>query len=287
MIKFQTMNELYLKVLCNSPNEYIFTKSGAFITGECIGEKNFDFEKALLGPESNIVEAAIGHAVRKLTKENVPLMKVSFFGQSITYYADQGKHVVCYDLLPGETLSVESESLLAFTSNCKYSVRFLAQGMISQRGFMTSTITAQTPGACCAITSDGNPIVMSNIESGNTIEVDPDSVVAWIGSGYCDPDFKMDINWKNLIGQASGESYMFQWDMNRRASVIIQPNERISGIDVGIDSKNSQTATNNMGQTPTQALNNVSNSVQQAQEMLNGVSNITTPLGNIGKLLNL
>jgi hypothetical protein len=50
-----------------------------------------------------------------------------------------------------------------------------------------------------------------------------------------DPGFKMDLSWKNLIGQASGESYMFEW--TRGATVVIQPNERKSGIDIGMDGK--------------------------------------------------
>ena len=68
---------------------------------------------------------------------------------------------------------------------------------------------------------------------GSYMTADPDAVVAWVGA---DPGFKLDLSWKNLIpGQASGESYMFEW--TRPSTVIIQPNERTSGIDIGIDGR--------------------------------------------------
>lgn len=235
MLKFQTVNELALRITANA-NDIVFTKAGAFVSGECMGPKNFQFEKVLLGPQGNIGAALVGQLTRRFTGENLPLMKVTFRGESVTYYANCAQHVVCYELQPGETISVESENILAFTSQCKYSVRFLAQGIISQKGLATSTLTGTGPGAYVAILCDGNPLVMSNMQNGATIEVDPDAVVAWIGSGNCDPQFKMDLSWKNLIGQASGESYMFEWSSNQRATIILQPNERAgSGINIGMD----------------------------------------------------
>ena len=52
-------------------------------------------------------------------------MKVSLNGDSVTYYANYGQHVVIYQLAQGETISVESENILAFTQDCDYSVRFI------------------------------------------------------------------------------------------------------------------------------------------------------------------
>lgn len=161
-------------------------------------------------------------------------MKVKSSGQNITYYANEAQHVTVINLQPGQTLSVESENILAFTGDntIKYSVRFLAQGVISQKGLATSTLTGMGPGAQVAILTDGNPIVLSNMQNGAYLTADPDAAVCWMGS---DPGFKMDLSWKNLIGQASGESYMFEW--TRGATVVIQPNERTSGIDIGMDGK--------------------------------------------------
>ena len=127
---------------------------------------------------------------------------------------------------------MESENILAFTADCNYSVRFLASGIISQKGLMTSTLRGTGANSFVAILVDGNPMVLDNRKDGSTLEVDPDAMVAFIGA---DPQFKTDLSWRNLIGQASGESYMMEWASHNPAAVIYQPNERSGGISVGID----------------------------------------------------
>lgn len=233
MVVFETVNELSLKITC-SGSDVVFTKAGAFIGGECMGPKNFQFEKVLLGPHGNPLSAFGGQMLRRFTGENLPLMKVTFSGDSVTYYADRARHVVVVKLNPGERISVESENILAFTGDCNYSVRFIAQGVISQKGLATSTITGGGSNSYAAILVDGNPLVFSNMQTGSTIEIDPDTVVAWVGD---DPGMKLDLSWKNIIGQASGESYMFEWERGRSATIIIQPNERKSGVDISMDSR--------------------------------------------------
>lgn len=91
----------------------LFTKAGAFIAGENAGGKNYRFEKVLFGPQSNLGQAVLNSLARRVTKENLPLMKVNLNGDSVTYYANYGQHVVVYHLEPGETISVESENILA------------------------------------------------------------------------------------------------------------------------------------------------------------------------------
>lgn len=287
MVKFETVNELTLKVTSQG-NTTVFTKAGAFICGECFGQKNYQFEKVLLGPQGNPLQAAIGQLTRRFTGENLPLMKVSSNGENITYYANQAQHVVCYKLNMGETISVESENILAFTGDCRYSVRFLAQGVISQKGLATSTLTGNGPDAYVAVLLDGNPIVLSNMQNGSTLEVDPDAVVCWIGA---DPGFKLDLSWKNLIGQASGETYMFEWGAGRNATVIIQPNEREgSGVNIGMDGGSSgQRAQRQQNQTLGQAGQSIGNTLGQLGGMLGGNSggHGGGGLGNLGNLLGL
>ena len=227
MIKFQVVNELCLMITSTGGGEYVFTKAGAFIGGECLGNKNYSFSKVLLGPQANMGQALLGSLARRATGENLPLMKVEFAGESTTYYANNEQHVVVFQLQPGEALFVESENLLAFTAQCSYDVRFMGQGLISQKGMFTTRLAANGPEAFVAVLVDGNPIVLSNEQSGKTIQVDPDAVVCWTNS---DPAIKMDtLSWKNLIGQHSGESYMFEWHSGARTTVIIQPNERMHG----------------------------------------------------------
>lgn len=45
MIKFETINELTLKVTTTG-NDVIFTKTGAFIAGDRSGNTNYRFEKS-------------------------------------------------------------------------------------------------------------------------------------------------------------------------------------------------------------------------------------------------
>ena len=272
MYKLETLNELTLKATCDGSG-VLFTKAGAFIGGECYGNKNYQFEKVLLGPQGNPLQAALGQLGRRFTGENLPLMKVKSSGQNITYYANEAQHVTVLNLQPGQRLSVESENILAFTDNIKYGVRFLAQGVISQKGLATSTLEATGPNAQVAVLTDGNPIVLSNMQNGATLTADPDAAVCWMGA---DPGFKLDLSWKNLIGQASGESYMFEF--KNQAVVIIQPNERTSGIDIGMDGK---------GGKPTRQDNNLFR--QGGNQMFNGMGGNNNGagggLGGLGSML--
>ena len=216
MLTFETINELTLKVTCTG-NDVLFVKAGAFIAGDNSGPKNYRFEKVLLGPQQNLGQALFGQLARRVTGENLPLMKVNLNGDSVTYYANYGQHVVIYQLAQGETISVESENILAFTQDCDYSVRFIGVGVLSQKGLATSTLTARGKNAYVAVLSDGNPIVLSNIGKNNTISVDPDAVICWVGNGHCDP------------------SYQFEWPAGDNVTVIIQPSERQGGIRVSMD----------------------------------------------------
>ena len=232
MLIFETLNELTLKVTCRG-NDVLFTKAGAFIAGDS-PQKNYKFEKVLLGPQDSLARAALGSLIRRATGENLPLMKVTMNGDSVTYYANYGQHVVIYKLEYGE-ISVESENILAFTKDCDYKVRFIGVGVMSQKGLATSTLTGKGKDAYVAVLSDGNPLVLSNVETRNTIAVDPDAVICWIGQGNCDPTIRTDVNWKTFIGQASGESYTFEWSGGDPVTVIIQPSERSGGIKVSVD----------------------------------------------------
>lgn len=206
MLTFETLNELTLKVTCTG-SDILYTKVGAFIAGDS-PNRNYKFEKFLLGPQNRLAQAALGSFIRRATGENLPLMKVMINGDSVTYYASYGQHVVVYKLEYGEVISVESENILAFTQKCDCKVRFLSAGVMSQKGLVTSTLTGKGKDAYVAVLSDGNLLVLSNIDTRNTIAVDPDAVICWIGQGNCDPAIKTDMNWKTFIGQASGESIL-------------------------------------------------------------------------------
>lgn len=234
MLQFEVINELTLKVTCTG-NDVLFVKAGAFVAGANAGGKNYRFEKVLLGPQNNLGQALFGSIARRVTGENFPLMKVNFSGDSVTYYANYGQHIIVYHLEAGETLSVESENILAFTQDCSYGVRFVGVGVLSQKGLATSTLSANGKNAFVAVLADGNPIVLSNVLSGETISADPDAVICWVGNGNCDPRVSADVSWKTFIGQTSGESYQFEWHGGMGVTVMIQPSERRGGIKVSVD----------------------------------------------------
>lgn len=270
---FEVINELTLKIHMNA-GEYAFTKAGAFIGGESIGEKNYKFEKMLLGTSGNIAQDALRFIGKKLLGENLPIMKVNSHGENITYYANDEQHVTVVKLNTGECISVESENILAFTQDCDYSMRFLAQGVISQKGFATSTLTGRGPNALVALLTDGNPIVLSNVRNGAVLTADPDAVVAWSStSGKGDPKFKLDLSWKNLIGQASGESYMFEW--NTPVTVIIQPHERTSGLDISVDGRRTGS------QAQRQSNQTLSGAVGDAGSALGGAGDMLSHVGSM------
>lgn len=235
MLKFETVNELTLKITCTG-QDVLYTKKGAFIAGDNAGPKNYTFEKVMLGPQQNFGQALLGSLVRRATGENIQLMKVTFNGDSTTYYASYGQHVVVYKLAPNEIISVESENILAFTQECDYNVRFIGVGVLSQKGLATTTLTGRGDNSYVAIICNGNPIVLSNIGTNNTISVDPDTVICWMGgTNYNDPNIKADVNWKTFIGQSSGESYQFEWSAGTAVTVVLQPSERRGGISVSMD----------------------------------------------------
>ena len=111
MLTFEVINELTLKVTCEG-RDTLITKAGAFIAGENPGGKNYSFEKMLLGPGGSIGQALLGQFVRRIAGENIPLMKVNLHGNSTTYYACYGQHIVVYKLAIGETVSVESGNII-------------------------------------------------------------------------------------------------------------------------------------------------------------------------------
>ncbi len=249
MYQLSTLNELSLLAVNHQGGGQLFTKAGAMI-----GYKgNCKFEKVLLGPEGSPVSAALRQIGRRLTGENLPLMKVMSNGPTQSYYANLSQHVTVIDLPPNMSLSVESENILAFNDACSYSFKLLAQGVISQKGLFTSTFKAKAQGAQVAILTDGNPLVIDT-----PCCIDPDAIIAWTGS---DPGFKLDLSWKNLIGQASGESYMFEFK-NAGGKVIVQPSERKSGINLAIDSGRPDVQQNSLFGNQGQAHNQGQPSVQ-------------------------
>ena len=203
MFEFEVIDELMLRATCIDGGGCIYTKAGAIIAHQ----GNNKFDKVLLGPEGNAVKALFGQVARRLTGENLPLMKCTSGKGARQFYADSARHVVVLTLAQGQRLMVESENLLAFTDSCEYKSKFFGKGIVAQKGLFTTILVGRKAGAQVAVLSDG-----------------------------ADPQFKLDVSFKNLLGKmgASGESYQMEWSQPG-TQVIIQPSERKSGIKLAID----------------------------------------------------
>lgn len=245
MFKLSTHEEL----MCKAEGQgSFFAKKGAMIADQ----GQFKYSKRLLGTNGgNILGQVLNHAVRKITGENLEVMEVQ--GSGIVYLADQGAHCIVIDLEANgiwNSVCVESENLLAFTDTCHYGVTPVGVGVISQRGLFSSKLSHNGAGAQVVIKSEGNPLILQA-----PCRVDPDAVVAWTGAS---PKVKIDINWKTIIGQASGESYMLEFTEPGQM-VIVQPFERESGVKIAIDDKRHQPET--QGSAGQNTMDNLRNSL--------------------------
>lgn len=261
MFRLQTVNELSCMA---EGNDTMYCKKGSMVAYQ----GQFRFEKLLIGPGGNLASAVLSHVARRFTGENMELMKVT--GQGRCYFADYASHVTVVSLNPGDSIGVESENLLAFTDSCDYGIKMIGVGVLSQKGLFTSSIKAKGPNAQVAIISTGNPIVLDS-----PCVVDPDAVVCWTGP---DPGFKLDLNWKNLLGQTSGESYMLEFK-NPGQKVIIQPSERKSGVKLGIDDNNYQASS--QGSSFQNSQDNMSNLMGSMGSMGSSGGGLGNILGSI------
>lgn len=221
MFIFEKHEELSCKV---SGSGKFYAKKGSMVAFK----GNFDFEKLILGPNNGngIMGSIMGYASRKLTGEHMELMVAS--GSGTLYLAENAYHIEIIDLEPGESVSVERENLLAFNTELKYSVEMIGSGVLSQKGLFTTKLRNQTSQTQqVVIITDGNPIILEG-----PCCVDPDAVVAWTGRN---PHPKVaKLSWKTFIGQTSGESYHLEF-VEPGQTVIIQPSERLSGLNISID----------------------------------------------------
>ncbi|GAA3659402.1 AIM24 family protein [Asaccharospora irregularis] len=216
MFKFDVSNEL----MCIAKgNGRFYAKKGAMVAFK----GNFRFEKLILGPSNGggIGKALLGYAQRALTGEQMPIMVVEGSGE--VYLAQNAYHVDVISIDPGDSISVESENLLAFSEQLEYKVKFIGSGVLSQKGLFITYLENRTNQVQdIAIITDGNPLVLEG-----PCCVDPDALVAWTGR---EPYPKVaELSWKTFIGQTSGESYHLEF-VESGQIVIIQPSERLSGL---------------------------------------------------------
>ena len=153
---------------------------------------------------------------RKAAGESLAFMECT--GSGTVHLAVDAQHVDVVDLT-GDTLSVESESLLAVTPGLKLDVKFSGLGGLSSgQGLATTTVTGSGQAA---LLSDG-PAIALEVGPGRSLVVDPDAFVA--SRGQLTTTLVSGVSWRSMIGEGSGEPFSLRFDGS--GTVVIQPAER-------------------------------------------------------------
>lgn len=161
-------------------------------------------------------EGLRGALKRAVTGESLELMEMT--GHGVVYLADNASEIELVDLA-GDTLQVESSSLLALSSGLRTAVTFTGlRGASSGQGLFTTTVTGNGQ---VAILSDG-PAIVLEVTPAQPLVVDPDAYVC--SKGQLAQSFVTDISWRNAIGEGNGEAFSLQFTGS--GLVYIQPAER-------------------------------------------------------------
>ncbi|MBO2462568.1 AIM24 family protein [Actinomadura sp. LCR2-06] len=161
-------------------------------------------------------EGLRGALKRKIAGEGMTLMEVT--GEGTVYLASEAAEVTLVQLT-GDTLFVESESLLALEGGLRTGVQFIGlRGMGAGQGLATTKVEGH---GTVAIVSDG-PAIALEVTPETPLSVDPH---AYVGHhGQLRQDVVTDVNWRTVIGQGSGESVQFRYQGH--GLVYVQPAER-------------------------------------------------------------
>jgi uncharacterized protein (AIM24 family) len=188
-------------------NEKVMALAGAMVgyTG------SIKFEKSLLGGEG-----LFRALKRKVTNEGIALMQTS--GTGTVFFAHNAAEVSVIPLTH-EKLFIESSSLLAYDADLKINTSFAGlRGATSGQGLFTTTVEGS---GNLAVFSHGNLITLE-VDPQYPLFVDPDAFIGY--KGNITQEFVLDVNWRNIIGEASGESYQFKF--SGQGVVYVQPAER-------------------------------------------------------------
>ncbi|MDM4721770.1 AIM24 family protein [Micromonospora sp. WMMA1363] len=153
---------------------------------------------------------------QKLTGEGVPLMKVT--GQGDVFLADLAKDVHIIELEPGDALSINGSSVLAFDSTLQYDIRMVGgAGVASSSGLFNCVFSGH---GRIAVTTQGTPVVL-NVDA--PTYVDPQAAVCWsanLQTGYHRAE---QLGLGTLLGRRTGEA--FTMSFAGQGFVVVQPSE--------------------------------------------------------------
>jgi uncharacterized protein (AIM24 family) len=153
---------------------------------------------------------------RAVAGESLSLMDCTGHGR--VYLALDAMDVLVVDLA-GDTLTVESEHILAHTEQLRLDVQFAGlRGVTSGQGLATTTVTGHGQ---VAIVSQG-PVMALEVAPGADLVVDPD---AYVGSrGQLSMNLVSGVSWKSLVGEDAGEPFSLRFTGS--GLVLVQSAER-------------------------------------------------------------
>lgn len=199
-------NGRVLQVDLNSDTVRAITGSMVAYTGV------IDFKNAGMGGGDGFKAAM----KRRVVGESISLMECTGTGRA--YLAVNARDVYVIDL-SGDTLTVESDSILAVSAGLRLDVKFAGlHGMTSGQGLATTTVSG---AGQVAVISDG-PMIGLEVWPGQPVVVDPDAYIA--NNGQLSLSMVSGVSWKSVIGEGSGEPFSLRFDGS--GIVYIQPAER-------------------------------------------------------------
>ncbi|MBO4208030.1 AIM24 family protein [Micromonospora echinofusca] len=153
---------------------------------------------------------------QKLTGEGVPLMKLT--GRGDVFLADLASDVHIIDLEPGDALSINGSSVLAFDSTLQYDIKMVSgAGMMSSAGLFNCVFTGH---GRIAITTKGTPVVL-NVDA--PTYVDPQAAVCWSANLQVGYHRAEQLGIGTLLGRRTGEAYTMSFA--GQGFVVVQPSE--------------------------------------------------------------
>lgn len=153
---------------------------------------------------------------QRVAGESISLMECT--GQGRAYLAQDAMDVTVVEL-NNDTLTIESEHILAVNGQIKLDVQFAGlRGMTSGQGLAT---TKATGTGQVAIMSDG-PMIPLAVAPGMPLVADPQAYVA--STGQTQMSLVSGVSWRSLVGEGGGEPFSLRFE--GQGTVYIQPAER-------------------------------------------------------------
>lgn len=157
---------------------------------------------------------SMGRFLKKaLTSEGGAMMRVS--GRGEVFFARGARNIFLVQL-EGESLTVDSDSLLAFDSSLSWDIKRIQGAGFMAGGLFNLELTGHGFIAVC---TDGEPLVLD--ASAQPTFVDPQAAVCW--SSNLVPGIKNDFNFSGMFRGGSGEA--FQLGFHGPGFVVVQPSE--------------------------------------------------------------